>query len=87
MDGRVRPGLMLQAAAGAVRGALRAQAAALHTLPAAAAARRAVERAQPLPLSAPYVRRRHHTADGRASHRFRFWLYQSRFKSLEDASN
>jgi hypothetical protein len=51
-----RPGLVLQAAAGAVRSALRAQAAALHTLPAAAAARRAAERAQAQPLSAPYVR-------------------------------
>lgn len=54
-------GLALQAASQAVRGVLRAQAAALHTLPAAAAARRSAERQAADPLSAPY--RRHESVD------------------------
>ena len=54
-------GLALQAASQAVRGVLRAQAAALHTLPAAAAARRSAERKAADPLSAPY--RRHESVD------------------------
>lgn len=49
-------GLALQAASEAVRGVLRSQAAAIHALPAAAAARRAAERAAGAPLSAPYRR-------------------------------
>ena len=49
-------GLALQAASEAVRGVLRSQTAAIHALPAAAAARRAAERAAGAPLSAPYRR-------------------------------
>ena len=49
-------GLALQAASEAVRGVLRSQVAAIHALPAAAAARRAAERAAGAPLSAPYRR-------------------------------
>ena len=49
-------GLALQAASEAVRGVLRSQTAAIHSLPAAAAARRAAERAAGAPLSAPYRR-------------------------------